>query len=272
LVFIYSMSLPLISERAEKALRDIGLTEYETLAYLSLLKSGQMTAESVSQASSIPYTKVYGVLEGLEERSWVEIEGGRPRKYYARSPIDALMAERNRLEAEFEDSRRVLVDELQPLYERSEVKEIPEIWIIRGEGNSFNKILELLAKARKEIMLAVPWVPDSLFEGDRSFGSALNEAIRKFMDSGISIKLLTTEKAFKSMGAYELGLAEVRVCDSMFGGGLVIDGRESIIFLDLAKPLGVDTAIWSEHETLTSVASIYFQHVWDNSKPLKELK
>jgi hypothetical protein len=44
------------------------------------------------------------------------------------------------------------------------------------------------------------------------------------------------------------------------------------IFLDLAKPLGVDTAIWSEHETLTSVASIYFQHVWDNSQSLKGLK
>ncbi len=272
MVFIYSMSVPLISERAEKALRDIGLTEYETLAYLSLLNAGEMTAENVSQASSIPYTKVYSVLEGLEERGWVEIEGGRPRKYYARSPIDALMAERNRLEEEFENNRQVLVDEFQPLYERSEVKEIPEIWIIRGEDNVFNKILELLAKARREIMLAVPWVPESLLDDDRSFGSALNGAIRKFMDSEISVKLLTTDKTLRSMDAYELGLAEVRVCDSMFGGGLVIDGRESIIFLDLAKPLGVDTAIWSEHETLTSVASIYFQHVWDNSRPLKELK
>ncbi len=262
------MSTLLISERAEKMLRDIGLTEYETLAYLSLLKSGQVTAENVSQASSIPYTKVYSVLEGLEERGWVGIEGGRPRKYHARSPIDALMAERNRIEAEFEEHRRVLVDELQPLYERSEVKEIPEIWIIRGEGNSFNKILELLSKARKEIMLAVPWVPDSLFEDDQSFGSALNDAVMKLMDNKISIKLLTTEKALESMSAYELGLAEVRVCDRMFGGGLVIDGKESIIFLDLAKPLGVDTAIWSEHETLTSVASIYFQHVWNNSKPV----
>ncbi|TRO47336.1 TrmB family transcriptional regulator, partial [Candidatus Bathyarchaeota archaeon] len=52
------MSSPLISERAERALREIGLTEYETLAYLSLLRNGEMTAENVSDASSIPYSKV----------------------------------------------------------------------------------------------------------------------------------------------------------------------------------------------------------------------
>jgi len=28
----------------------------------------------------------------------------------------------------------------------------------------------------------------------------------------------------------------------------------------------------TEHETLTSVASIYFHRVWDNAKPLKYMK
>ncbi len=51
-------------------------------------------------------------------------------------------AERNRL-AVLEDNRRVLVDELQPLYERSEFKEISQIWIIRDEDNGFNKMREL---------------------------------------------------------------------------------------------------------------------------------
>ena len=266
------MSSPLISERAEKALHEIGLTEYEMLAYLSLLKAGQMTAENVSQASSIPYTKVYSVLEGLERRGWVEMQRGRPRKYYARSPIDALMAEYNRVEAEFESNRRVLVDELQPLYEGSDAKEIPEIGIIRGEGNSFNKILELLDKAKREIMLAIPWITESLLIDNPSFSVTLNETIRRFRDSDIKIKVLTTEEVLGMVDLRELGFAEVRVCDSLFGGGLVIDGKETIIFLDLSKPLGLDTAIWSEHETLTSIASIYFQHIWSNSKRLMEFK
>ena len=73
------MSAPVLSERTEKALRDIGLTEYESQAYLSLLTSGEETAENISQLSNIPYTKVYSVLESLEARGWVEHGSGRPR-------------------------------------------------------------------------------------------------------------------------------------------------------------------------------------------------
>ena len=72
-------------------------------------------------------------------------------------------------------------------------------------------------------------MPESLLDDDQSFGSALNDAISKFMDSEIGIKLLTTEKTLRFIGAHEPDSMEVRLCDSMFGGGLVLDDRESII-------------------------------------------
>lgn len=163
------MSTPLISERVEKALREIGLTEYACQAYISLLHQGEDTAEIISQLSNIPYTKVYSVLESLEERGWVEHGGGRPRRYYPRSPIDALRSEQITLESRFEENQSVVLDELQPLYEKRDVKEIPEIWIVRGETNSFNKILDLVTKAKKEIMLAIPTLPDEQLPGIPDF-------------------------------------------------------------------------------------------------------
>lgn len=263
------MSVPLISEKTERALRDLGLTEYETIAYLTLLKSGEMTAENVSQVSSIPYTKVYSVLDSLESRGWAEHSNGRPRKYFPRSPVDALKAEQIQFETEFEKNKDLVVNELQPLFEKKEIKEIPEIWIIRGEENSFNKVIDLLDSAKKEIMLAIPWIPRVLLKTNSDFQSLLRQNIQKFMNSDIKIKLLTTKETLKSLHGPELGIAEIRVCDSMFGGGLVVDGRESLIFLDLSTPNGPDTSIWSEHETLTSIATIYFEHIWNNSEPYK---
>jgi len=264
---IIGMSSPLISEKTERALRDVGLTEYETLAYLSLLVAGEMTAESVSEASNIPYTKVYSVLDSLHSRGWVEVESGRPRRYYPRPPVDALRQEKNRLEAEFEVNRQMILEELQPLFEKKDIKEIPEIWIIRGEDSSFSKIIELLGKAKREIMLAIPFIPERLLKGDPNFRNLLKTAIRRYMDSDIVIKVLTTRDTLRSVDFPEIHVAEVRVTDSMFGGGLVVDGRETIIFLDLKHPEGPDTAIWSEHETLTSLAEIYFKHMWDNAEP-----
>ncbi len=261
------MSAPVVSELVEKAMRDIGLTEYETQAYLSLLSSGEDTAETVSQRSSIPYTKVYSVLESLEERGWVEHGNGRPRKYYPRSPIDAMRSEQITLEKRFDESQNLIIAELQPLYERKEVKEIPELWIVRGEVNSFNKIVELLEKATKEIMLAIPTLSEELLVQYPDIAHKIFSFKHKVMDTSIKVKVLTTEKMKPLIDLSDLGVAEVRLCEEMFGGGVVIDGHETILFLDLVVPHGPDTAIWSAHETLTSISKIYFEHLWNNATP-----
>lgn len=261
------MSAPIISERTEKALREIGLTEYECQAYLSLLHSGEETAETISQLSNIPYTKVYSVLESLEKRGWVEHGGGRPRKYYPRSPSDALRSEQNTMESRFAENHSIILDELQPLYENKEILEIPELWIVRGEVNSFNKILELLEKAKREIMLAIPTIPEQLLPTYPDFSSKMFSFLNDLMDSSVEVKVLTTNEMASFFNMGDLGVADVRICEDMFGGGVVIDGRETILFLDLVHPSGPDTAIWSDHETLTEVAKIYFSHLWDNAKP-----
>lgn len=263
------MSTPLISERVEKALREIGLTEYECQAYLSLLHQGEDTAEVISQLSNIPYTKVYSVLESLEERGWVEHGGGRPRRYYPRSPIDALRSEQISLESRFEENQSIVLEELQPLYEKREIKEIPEIWIVRGENNSFNKILDLVTKAKKEIMLAIPTLPEEQLPDIPDFSIKVFSFLNGLMDSEIKVKILTTDEMRQIIDVGDLGVAEIRICDNMFGGGVVIDGKETILFLDLVHPSGPDTAIWSDHETLTGIAKIYFEHMWDNADPLQ---
>ena len=73
------MSQIQVSAKVEKALREIGLTEYETIAYLVLVKAGELTANDVSTSTTIPYSKVYTVLDILEKKGWVEVKGGRPR-------------------------------------------------------------------------------------------------------------------------------------------------------------------------------------------------
>jgi sugar-specific transcriptional regulator TrmB len=51
-----------ISDRAKRILRELGLTEYETRAYLSLLEKGATTASKVSEHANVPYSKNYDTL------------------------------------------------------------------------------------------------------------------------------------------------------------------------------------------------------------------
>ena len=51
-----------------------------------------------------------------------------------------------------------------------------------------------------------------------------------------------------------------------FGGGVIVDGKEAILFLGEEKPTLV---IWANHVGLVQFAKDYFQHLWNSSKTLK---
>jgi hypothetical protein len=61
------------------------------------------------------------------------------------------------------------------------------------------------------------------------------------------------------------GIGELRVRDQMFGGGIIVDGKEAILFLGEEKP---SLVIWSNHVGLVRFAKEYFQFLWDSSRKL----
>ena len=248
------MSAP-ISEEARKVLRQVGLTDYETRAYLILLERGVMTASEISEHGSVPYSKVYETLNSLERKGWIEAERGRPSRYFPKSPSEALEAARLRLEDMVSSWKRVVLGELQPLYERRELLEKPDIWILRGEFSVLAKLREMLGDARKELMVAAPAFA-------KGFVDAVVSMLSRLRDSGVNVHVMVTrdwdvEKITK--------VGEARVRDGMFGGGVIVDGKEALLFLGEDKPTLV---IWSNHMGLVKFARDYFQYLWGSSEEL----
>jgi len=254
------VSKPIVSGRAERALREIGLTEYESQAYLSLIAYGELTAGAISKSTSIPYSKVYSVLDGLEEKGWVEIKGGRPRLYYPKAPSDALRSELHRLERSFEEHQKLLVSELQPIFEQRKIKEKPEVWIIRGATNIASNINEIVGRTKRELLVALPRIPAGLFQ-------IVSVPLRQLRDQEVRIQLLTTKSSLSQMDLSMLNLAEIRVRAEMFGGGIVADGRETLILLGDGSGDRQALAIWSDNLGLTTIAKVYFDHLWNTAEP-----
>jgi len=244
-----------VSEEARKVLREIGLTDYETRAYLILLERGVMTASEVSEYGGVPYSKVYETLNSLERKGWIEAERGRPGRYFPKAPSEALEAARLQLEDMVSGWRRVVFGELQPLYERRELLEKPDIWILRGEFSILAKLREMLSGTKKELMVAAP-----AFAKD--FVDAVVSMLSQLRDVGVNVQVMVTrdwdvEKMAK--------VGEVRLRDGMFGGGVVVDGREALLLLGEDKPTLV---IWSNHTGLVKFARDYFQYLWSSSEKL----
>jgi len=244
-----------VSGEARAVLRELGLTEYEARAYLSLLEGGPMTAGRVSGASGVPYSKVYEALNSLEGKGWVRAEAGRPSRYFPRSPSEALGAARLRFESRMAQWEKTVLGELQPLYERREIRERPDIWIVRGEFNILAKLQEVLATVEREIMIAAPALSEAMVE-------AVYPALARLRDTGVRVLLMASRGAEAKGLEKVCEVAEVRVRDQMFGGGVIADGREAVLLL--GGEGGSTLAIWSDHAGLVKLAKDYFQYLWDS--------
>jgi len=244
-----------VSEEARKTLRDIGLTSYETRAYLALIESGVMTASQISERSDVPYSKIYETLNSLQRKGWIETKKGRPTRYYPKAPSEAFQATRLHLEENIRLWNQAVIEELQPLYERREFREKPDVWILRGESSVVAKLQEMIDGAKKELMVAAPRFA-------RGFVEAGVLLLSRLQSSGIDVRVMVTG----DWNAEELGVVgEVRVREGMFGGGVIVDGREALLLLGEEKPTLV---IWSNHIGLVKFAKDYFQQLWKTAESL----
>ncbi len=250
---VNSASLPLSGE-AKRVLHELGLTQYETRAYLALLDKGALTASQISEYSEVPYSKIYEVLASLEKKGWIKAERGRPSKYYPKSPSEALEAAKLRLEEMTKSWEQAILSELQPLYEKQGIREKPDIWILRGEFSILAKLKETLHKAKKEVMIAAPSLPGTLED-------TVVSTLTRLQNAGVNVLFMISREA-KDWNSKIVSVAQVRVRDQMFGGGVIVDSKEAMLFLGEEKQTLV---IWSNHLGLVKFARDYFQHLWESS-------
>ena len=244
-----------ISESTRDNLREMGLNAYEIDAYIALLKGGQITAMEISREASVPYSKIYEVLNSLKEKGWVKSSESRPFKYYPVPPLEAATLTKLRLEDKYQRWENAVAEELQPLYEKRELVERPDILILRGQQAVLTKLEEVLTKATKEIMIATPEFARTIIASADPLTSGLKKTV--------SIKLMAAGKTedWAFLKKF-LGVNELRIRDHMFGGGIIADGKEAMLFLGEDKP---SLVIWSDHVGLVSFAREYFQFLWDSS-------
>ena len=103
------------------SLRDLGLSEYESRAYRSLLQTGPTTAKELSRTSDVPMGRIYDVLNSLETHNLIRSQtASRPKKYVAVEPETALdrLLDNKREELEekitqYEDIATELEDKLE---------------------------------------------------------------------------------------------------------------------------------------------------------------
>ena len=118
-------------------------------------------------------------------------------------------------------------------------------------------------------MIAIPKIPEKVIKTIQPF-------LRELFEKGVKIIILaseeTSEEIIKSMSR----VAEIRLKNNMFGGGVIGDSKQVLILLAENKNNNNNNnnydiiAIWAEHIGLASFAKDYFKYLWEDGKKIRE--
>lgn len=127
-------------------LADLGFTNYEALAYLSLLDAHPATAYEISKRGALTKANVYTALASLVEKGAVQPVSSEPVRY---APVDpaALFG------TIAKSTAAICKDLASALTTRERRKALDYVWIIAGEERLHDKIVKMIEAAQQQIWI-----------------------------------------------------------------------------------------------------------------------
>ncbi len=165
---------------------------------------------------------------------------------------------RMRIENDIRDNENLIVGELMPIYQKSGVREKPEIWVVRGIYNIAAKVSEIIQTCQHELLIALPQVAENI-------AKPVQPMLRMLHERGVRITVLASEETTTDTVRAISRIAEVRLKNNMFGGGVIGDSKQVMILLGEGRNGNMNVepiAIWAEHTGLAGFAKDYFHYLW----------
>ncbi|MGV8169274.1 MAG: TrmB family transcriptional regulator [Candidatus Nanoarchaeia archaeon] len=243
-------------------LRKLGLTEYESKAYLALAKLGPSTVREIVRESKLPRNKAYEALQKLEETRKVVSLPTAPKKYKITNPEQF---------KEHVSELNTSVASLLKLIEQPKNSEIKEVfWILKGKKAIEDKLYFQNQKAKREI-LTCNKNPKLIYKNIR----AISDAVKR--DVKVKAIVIYDPKKLESHKAWMKAGAELRVFNEAKFGPLlpritIFDSEVSRLTVGEPEiPNDEDyLTLWTESTSFSMMLKNHFMNMWRNSEPIEK--
>jgi sugar-specific transcriptional regulator TrmB len=140
------------SSNIAESLKSLGLTKYEALVYIALLKVAGGTATEIHEISGVPRASVYPVLDRLIQKNLVSVSNTSPKRFDAIAPEEGISNLLTHIEENAAEARKVLTEIFSHRVgvERG-TQEL--IWSIHGHENIYLRLNDLIRHAGRDIRL-----------------------------------------------------------------------------------------------------------------------
>lgn len=247
----------------EQELEKLGLSKYESLAYLTLFREGTLTGNRLSKLSGIPQGKVYDTIYRLSEKGFISIMNSKPKLFKAIKPEIALKQFISKKREFLEELEKELSKKIVSLgnFAKTESETDERVSIFKGKKNAFAPTQFIMSQATKSIDMMFT------FEVLRSYTTRILMEKKKH---GIKIRILATKKINKSwikdfikkgLNVRYYPVEEIRI--------FIKDKEESVIQIVNPKNLFDRVNILIQSKELSKALTDYFDKVWEKAEIIK---
>lgn len=217
-----------------QALRAIGLTEWESKAYLALLVSAPATGYGVAKESGVARARIYEVLDSLVAKGAAQVSNGKPQTYSPTEPGEFLTIQRRNSEASMSAAETVLSS--YAARDRDE----GVIWDLQGRDEILDRAEGVVRRAGQRLLCEI-WSGDV----DR-----LRESLQEAASRGVSVVVV-------AYGPVDLPFATVfphpgtdEVTRGLKGRWLVVSADDKEVVAGNVSGDGEPRAAWTRHPGL----------------------
>ena len=246
--------------------QELGLTPYESKAYIALLLHGSLSPKGVNQKSGIPRPRTYDVLNSLVGKGLLMEQPGRPRMYAAVDPqvgLEKMMIELERkLLRQLEEKRKTaerLCSSLAKLHDKSLEMGVKEerVWVTRRDSAFIARYCEAIRNTKREFVVATPaGLPE------KEILEAVKHALKKNKSVRV-VRQITPQWTRDKLDEYEelIRLGDQVRCLKYHGLRFaVFDETDTVLVLPPEE--GSQLAVWISLPSLAAILCEYFEALW----------
>lgn len=248
-------------------LKEIGLSGYEAKAYRALIEAGEQTGRQVAELSKVPPTRVFDILQKLQEKGLVQLVQQKPMVWMAIKPDVGLETFVERRANAYATLGKKLVSEVRRIRQEPEKKIFEHVTVQSGFNEVISTVSSQIKKSVKEVCNLSVGPPIST-EAE----IITVRAIRR----GVKVRLIVSKLTDDNLSVLEKWAKEgwsIRYLPvSQEYALFVFDGKACSVVAKIPKTSDERVIVTFENEGLAGAMREYFNSLWERAKPLSDIR
>ena len=251
----------------------LDLEDLESKIYLSLLRTGPITASALAKDLNIDRARMYRTVDKLVDRNIISTTLSSPKLCIAVEPEKALKIALEKKEEEIKrikKSGEAIVDKINNEITTNQGTNIPTLRIVQGKANIYSDIAQLIENCVDTIYIAT-----TLEDISKMYHSIIPEKIKVCEKNGGKVLLLVEVDDSEMLSFVKrFNATETRVCKLPSKGRIAVQKDKQMIMSDSSQTASnseTDFSLSTNAKDMINNIDNLCKLLWKSAKPLESV-